>query len=146
MNLSPNPIVIGLQAVPYLVTLAGLHYIIFKPVLAHLAGREDAIEGARGRAAELESKLAARTAEYEEKLTAAKAEVTELQAQKRADAQAEADALVAEARAAADAKLEAAVQEVQQQAAVAREGLRESADSLATRIASQVLGRPIAAK
>ena len=144
MDITPNPLVIGLQVVPFLITILGLYSIIFKPMLAHLEGREDAIEGAQGRAKELEDKLAARAAEYEEKLTAARTEMAELRASRRADAMAEADAMVKAARTEAETEVDAAVQAVQKQAAEARQGLRGSSAVLAQHIASQVLGRPVA--
>lgn len=144
MDITPNPLVIGLQVVPFLITILGLYSLIFKPMLSHLEGREDAIEGAQGRAKELEAQLAARATEYEEKLTAARIEMAELRASRRAEALAEADALVKAARTEAEAELDAAVSAVQSQATAAREGLKGSSAVLAQHIASQVLGRPVA--
>lgn len=144
MDITPNPLVIGLQVVPFLVTIIGLYAIIFKPMLQHLEGREDAIEGAQGRAKELEDKLAARAAEYEEKLTAARLEMAELRSTRRNEALAEADALVKAARSVADGEVETALQAVQKEATDARQGLRGSSAILARHIASQVLGRPVA--
>jgi F-type H+-transporting ATPase subunit b len=144
MDITPNPLVIGLQVVPFLITILGLYSLIFKPMLAHLEGREDAIEGAQGRAKELEAQLAARAAEYEEKLTAARIEMAELRGSRRAEAMAEAEAMVKAARTEAEAELDAAVSAVQSQATAAREGLKGSSAVLAQHIASQVLGRPVA--
>jgi F-type H+-transporting ATPase subunit b len=144
MDITPNPLVIGLQVVPFLITILGLYSLIFKPMLAHLEGREDAIEGAQGRAKELEAQLAARAAEYEEKLTAARIEMAELRGSRRAEAMAEAEAMVKAARTEAEAELDAAVTAVQSQATAAREGLKGSSAVLAQHIASQVLGRPVA--
>lgn len=144
MDITPNPLVIGLQVAPFLVTIVGLYTIIFKPMLQHLEGREDAIEGAKGRAQELQDQLAARTAEYEEKLNAARAEMAELRSSRRATALSEADTMVKGARAEADAEIDTAVKAIQQEAQVAREGLQASSAVLAQHIASQVLGRPVA--
>ena len=145
MEITPNPTLIALQVVPFMVTLLGLYVIIFKPMLAHLDGREDAIEGAKGRAAELQRQLAERAAEYEEKMNAARMEMAELRAARRTDALAEADALVSAARAEAEAEIEAAVSTVQAEAAQARGALKGQAAVLAGHIASQVLGRPVSA-
>lgn len=143
MDITPNPLVIGLQVVPFLITLLGLYSIIFKPMLQHLEGRDDAIDGAQTRARELEDKLAARTAEYEQKLATARAEMAELRASRRAQAIAEADTLVKAARTEAEAEVDRAVAAVQAEATAAREGLHASSAVLAQHIASQVLGRPV---
>ena len=145
MDITPNPTIIALQVVPFLVTILGLYSIIFKLMLAHLEGREDAIDGAKGRAAELEKQLADRAAEYEAKLTAARAEMAELRASKRNEALAEADALVSAARAEAEAEIDAALSGVRAEADEARGALKGQAAVLAGHIASQVLGRPVAA-
>jgi len=144
MVIIPNALVIALQVVPFLLTLLGLYTIIFKPMLAHLEGREDAIEGAQGRARELQEKLAARAEEYDAKLTAARIEMTELRAKRRAEALAEADSMVQAARGEADTRVEGALETVRGEAAAAREGLKGSSALLAQQISSQVLGRPVA--
>ena len=144
MVIIPNPLVIGLQVVPFLITILGLYVIIFKPMLAHLEGRENAIEGAQGRARELQEKLTARADEYDAKLTAARIEMTELRAKRRAEALAEADSMVQAARGEADARVEGALETIRTDAAAAREGLKGSSALLAQQISSQVLGRPVA--
>jgi len=144
MVIIPNALVIALQVVPFLLTLLGLYTIIFKPMLAHLEGREDAIEGAQGRARELQEKLAARAEEYDAKLTAARIEMTELRAKRRAEALAEADSMVQAARGEADTRVEGALETVRGEAAAARDGLKGSSALLAQQISSQVLGRPVA--
>lgn len=145
MDITPNPVIIALQIVPFLVTILGLYVIIFKPMLGYLEGRDDAIDGAKGRAAELEKQLADRAAEYEAKVLAARVEMAELRASKRTDALTEADALVTAARTAAEAEIDAALSSVQAEAEGARDALRGQAAMLASHIASQVLGRPVGA-
>jgi F-type H+-transporting ATPase subunit b len=144
MDITPNPLIIGLQAVPFLITIFGLYAIIFKPMLAHLEGREDAIEGAQGRAKDLEAKLAARAAEYEQKLLAARKEMAEIRASKRAEAMAESDAMVKKAVGEAEAEVDAALQAIRTESDAARQGLQSASAVLAHQIASQVLGRPVA--
>ena len=144
MDIIPNPLVIGLQVAPFLITILGLYVIIFKPMLAHLEGREDAIEGAQGRARELQEKLTARADEYDAKLTAARIEMTELRAKLRGEALAEADSMVQAARGEAEARVEGALETIRTDAAAAREGLKGSSALLAQQISSQVLGRPVA--
>ncbi len=144
MVIIPNVLVIALQVVPFLLTIFGLYAIIFKPMLSHLDGRDDAIEGAQGRARELQEKLTARADEYDAKLTAARIEMTELRAKRRGEALAEADAMVQAARAEAEARVEGALETIRTEATAAREGLQGSSAILAQQISSQVLGRPVA--
>jgi F-type H+-transporting ATPase subunit b len=144
MVIIPNTLVIALQVVPFLITILGLYVIIFKPMLSHLDGREDAIQGAQGRARELQEKLTARADEYDAKLTAARVEMNEFRATRRAEALAESDTKVQAARGEADALVEGALETIRAEAGAAREGLKGSSALLAQQISSQVLGRPVA--
>ncbi|HCH62787.1 MAG TPA: hypothetical protein DFR83_08285 [Deltaproteobacteria bacterium] len=144
MDVFPNPLVIVLQVVPYLITLLGLYSIIFKPMIQHLDGREDAIDGAQDRARELQEQLAARAEEYESKLNAARIEMTEQRAKRRAEALSEAETMVQAARGEADKQMEGALETIRSEASAAREGLRGSSALLAQQISSSVLGRPVA--
>jgi F-type H+-transporting ATPase subunit b len=144
MVIIPNTLVIALQVVPFLITILGLYVIIFKPMLSHLDGREDAIQGAQGRARELQEKLTARADEYDAKLTAARVEMNEFRAQRRAEALAESDTKVQAARGEAEALVEGALETIRAGAGAAREGLKGSSALLAQQISSQVLGRPVA--
>jgi F-type H+-transporting ATPase subunit b len=144
MVIIPNTLVIALQVVPFLITILGLYVIIFKPMLNHLDGREDAIQGAQGRARDLQEKLTARADEYDAKLTAARVEMNEFRAQRRAEALAESDTKVQAARGEAEALVEGALETIRAEAGAAREGLKGSSALLAQQISSQVLGRPVA--
>jgi F-type H+-transporting ATPase subunit b len=144
MVIIPNTLVIALQVVPFLITLLGLYVIIFKPMLSHLDGREDAIQGAQGRARELQEKLTARADEYDAKLTAARVEMNEFRAQRRAEALAESDTKVQAARGEVEVLVEGALETIRAEVGAAREGFKGSSALLAQQISSQVLGRPVA--
>ncbi len=144
ISFMPNPVMVGLQTVPFLLTVGGLHFLIFKPMLEYLEGRDDAIEGAGGRAKELEAKLAARAEEYEKKLHAAKVGINEMRAERRAVAASEAASIVAAARAEADAEIEAAIARITTERDAARSALATTSQQLADQIAAQVLGRAAA--
>jgi F0F1-type ATP synthase membrane subunit b/b' len=58
MNIIPDPILVVLQALPFLVLLAGLHVILYKPMLAYLAERREATAGAKKAAQELQERAA----------------------------------------------------------------------------------------
>ncbi len=140
----PNPVVVGLQAVPFLLTLGGLHFLIFKPMLEYLEGRDDAIEGAGGRARELEAKLVERAGEYEQKLHDARVSIREFRTGRRAVAMQEAEAIVSAARTESDAEVEVALARVATERDQASAALATSSALLADEIAHQVLGRAAA--
>lgn len=145
MQILPNPTMVALQVMPFLATLLGLYFIIFKPMLGYLSGREDAISGAKHRASDLRKQLAERMADYERKAAAARVELTERRGAKRATALAEAEALLAAARGEVEAQTSSAVAQLHQEAEVARAELRSNAGRLASQIAGRVLGRPLQA-
>ncbi len=80
MNIVPIPLVVLLQAIPFLLTVVALYAIILKPMLAYLDARSQATEGARKEAEGLQAQAEAQTNEYEKRLSAARAEVTALRA------------------------------------------------------------------
>jgi F-type H+-transporting ATPase subunit b len=144
MQILPNPTIVALQIVPFLVTLLGLYFIIFKPMLGYLTGREDAISGAQHRAKHLRKQLAERVADYEQRSAAARAELQAMRAQRRAVAMAEAQSVLAAARVEVEAQTATAVGQLGAQAAQARADLQANAAALSARVAAQVLGRPLA--
>lgn len=144
MDIIPNPTLVALQMVPFVVTLAALYFIIFKPMLGYLAAREKLIEGDREEAIRMEKEVADKLAEVEERLTAARAEVTELRATLRAEATEAADARIKQAQAAADAQIAEAVATIHAERDAARAELELTARSIAADIAGRVLGRTVA--
>jgi F-type H+-transporting ATPase subunit b len=143
MNIIPDPFLALLQVVPFLVLMAGLHAILFKPMLAYLHDRTHATVGARKDAQALSEKADARLAELEAALARARSEVADLRAARRADAQRAYQAVITEARQAADLQIGDAVDVIHGEATQAREQLDAHARTLARDIASQVLGRPL---
>jgi F-type H+-transporting ATPase subunit b len=144
MQILPNPTIVALQIVPFLVTLLGLYFLIFKPMLGYLSGREDAISGAQHRAKDLRKQLGERVADYEQRSAAARAELQAMRAQRRAAALGEAQGVIAAARVEVEAQTTAAVGQLGAQAAQARVELQASSAALGARVAGQVLGRPLA--
>lgn len=143
MQILPNPTIVALQVVPFLVTLLGLYFVIFKPMLGYLSGREDAIVGAQHRAKDLRKQLAERVADYEQRSAGARAELAGMRAQRRAAASAEAQAILASARAEAEAQTAATLATLDAEARKARAELQANAAALSARVAGQVLGRPL---
>ena len=144
MEIMPNPVMTALSAIPFLVTILGLYFIIFKPMLQYLDERLKAMEGGAAEAKGLEARIAEQTAEYEQKLKAARVQIIDLRTRMRAEAEAEVDAKLAAARAEAETEVEAARASIQAEADAARAGLEDTARALAGNIAGQVLGKTAA--
>lgn len=144
MEIIPTPVVVFAQVFPFLVTLVGLWFILFKPMLAYLDGRSAMIMGERQKAAEIEAQLTARMNEYQARLTAARAEVVDLRSTRREAAVSEYNAIVARARREAEGRLADAVRDLSVQREAARESLERSSGALGEQLAAQVLGRDLA--
>lgn len=145
MNLTPDPLLIFLQLLPFLALMGLLHVILWKPMLAYLHERERATVGAKKSAEELAARADARMADYEAALEKARNEVAEFRSARRAEAQKAHGEVVGAARKEADARIGAAVKQIQADAAVARGELDNIARGMAGELASEVLGRPVEA-
>ncbi len=143
MQITPNLYLIAIQAIPFLFTAVALNFIIFRPMLAYLDERREAMTRGRREAEELDAQVRERMARYESRLAEARREIAALRKQRRSEALAEAEALVAAARERAEARVEEAVAEIARAEAEARAELRAGAERLALQVAGQVLGRPL---
>lgn len=146
MNIIPDWTLVGLQVLPFLTLMAGLHFILFKPMLAYLQERRDATQGARKEAEALQDKAALKLTQWEAAFARAQAEVAEYRARRRAEAQAVYQKRIAEARAEAETRLADAVEVIQGEAALAREDLVKIARILSQDMATRALGRSLAAQ
>ena len=143
MSIIPDPILALLQVLPFLVLMLGLHFILFKPMLAYLEARDHATVGARHEAEALAAKAEAKLRDYEQALEKARNEVAEFRAARRAEAQKVYTAKVASAREAADKRLGSAMATIATESREARSQMGGRARALAVDAASQVLGRPV---
>lgn len=132
-----------LQLIPFLVTVFGLHAIILKPMLAHLAERERHIDGFKGEADSLKDEVAAKVGELDAKLADARREA----ALERGQLRKEAKAAEAELLKAARARSEVVVGEARTALATDRKAasvqLQATARGLSSSIASTILGRQL---
>jgi len=141
MSITPNFLVILLQAIPFLLTIFALQKIIFAPMLAYLSERLAATEGARKEAAALQAQATSQTEAYEQKLAAARAEISALRATRRAEAMLVYRARIDQARRDADQRISAALEGIRADEATARASLKGSSLALAEQIADQLLPR-----
>ena len=70
MNIIPDLVLTALLMAPFLVLVAGMHFILYKPMLAYLDARANATVGARKEAEELQARAASRLNEWEVALEA----------------------------------------------------------------------------
>lgn len=144
MQIIPNPTMVVLQLFPFLLTLFGLYFIIFKPMLAYLEGREKAMTEGRVEAQGLQAEIDERVRKMEVSLEAARKEVAQLRANRRKGGAAAYDARIRAAREEAERKIEAALASLRAETEVVRAGLSAETEAVASQIASRVLGRDVA--
>jgi F-type H+-transporting ATPase subunit b len=145
MNVIPDPTLILLQAIPFGITLIALYFILFKPMLAYLDERADATIGARQKAKELEALAEEKALALQGELKKAQVEIGAIRTQSRNDALAEYNTIIEAARIEANQKIDAATAELAQETSSARQALRGAANDIASQIASQAIGRDLAA-
>src|SRR4030095_13021305 len=86
VTIIPDPALVLLQALPFLLTIFALKAIIFDPMLAYLDGRHDATVGGRKEVTELQAKAEAHLAAYEKRLHHARREAPPPPSKRRPDA------------------------------------------------------------
>jgi F0F1-type ATP synthase membrane subunit b/b' len=144
MEIYPDPIHVVLLTLPFLVTMLGLHVILWQPLLGYLDERDATADRARHEAHELESASTELMTKIESRLAAARQHIGTIRQQARQRALAREAEIVAETRTEADQRLDQALKQIAADKKVAAQSLRETATDLSKQIAAQVLGRPVA--
>ncbi len=145
MEITPDTMLVVLQALPFFTAVAGLHFILFKPMLAYLQARRAATVGERQAAEALKEQAGRKLQQWDVALGRAHAEVADFRAQKRSEAQAEYGRQVASARALAERHIAEQLAVLQGEAATARAEVGRMARGIASDMAASTLGRPLAA-
>lgn len=128
----------------FLLLLAVLWLLLWRPYLRVRDERVARVEGAREKAAELESEAAARLARIETALAEARRAGEADMAKLRLQAQASEQQIVAEAQAAARQMLTEARAKLAETVATEKANLEQQTTSLAQKIAEKALGRSLA--
>lgn len=144
MEIIPDPIHVALLTLPFLVAMAGMHLILWRPLLAWMDERDTLSTSARKEADELDHAAEEQLARIEDRLAAARHEVHTVRAEARARALAKEAVIVAEARSGADGRVQEAVGKIRTDREAARSTLQATAKDLSTDIAGRVLGRQVA--
>lgn len=134
---------IFLQFVNFVVLMAILNAILYRPMRNMLKHRKETIDGSHERANELESQIDEKMARYEEKLQEAKLQGNQEKNQLRQAAAGEEAKILGEARDEATQRLQAVKDQVAGEADAAGKKLKTDAETLAGDIATKILGRAL---
>lgn len=131
------------QIVNFLVLMLVLNQFLYKPIRKVLADRQTEIGGAKKRAADVDADVQEKVALYEARLREVKQRAHDDRSAMIKEAQAEETATLEKARKEASDTLGAIKSKVAQEAADAKNLLREQARSLSMEICEKVLGRSL---
>lgn len=139
MEILPDPWILFLQAIPFTLTLWMLHTVLYKPMVAYLQDRDQAIYGSRRDAEALQAKASEKLEEYELALSSARKEASSARTEARRVALVAREEKIAAARAAADTQINEAVSVISGEKELAAKELERIASGLAQEIAQSVL-------
>ena len=132
-----------LQFVNFMILMAVLNALLFKPLRAALQARKEAIAGSRAKVQDIDEQVQAQIARYEAQLQDARLRGGLERATLRKTAQAEEAKILGEANQVSAEKLQTIKVQIQTEAGVARQALRNETEALAKNIAGKVLGRAV---
>ena len=130
-----------LQFANFMILMAVLNALLFKPLRAALQARKETIEGSRAKVLDIDEQVQAQIARYEAQLKEARKQGGEERAALRKTAQEEESRILGEAKQTSAGKLQDIKEQIQKEAATARQSLRDETEVLAQEIATKVLGR-----
>lgn len=134
---------IFIQAGIFLLLMAILHPLLFKPWLATRERREQAISGTSDAATGLRARADELGREYDARLTAARTQATSVRSDAVKTGEADRQRQMADARAAAGAELSELRARLTRDAEEARAALATRVDGIAQDIATKLLGRAV---
>lgn len=131
-----------IQAINFLVLLAILNQIFFKPILRIQNERKEAVDGARKSAEDRMRELKSMREGYHQKLDKARQEAFELVSSQVATAAQAREAEMSKVNAEMDARMNEAKEQLASQEAGLRSSLEKEINPLAELIVAQLLGGP----
>lgn len=132
-----------LQFANFMILMAVLNALLFKPLRAALKARKETIEGSRAKVQDIDEQVQAQIARYEAQLQEARLQGGQERAALRKTAQEEEARILGGANQKSAEKLQVIKEQIQEEASVARQALRDETEALAKNIAGKVLGRAI---
>ena len=132
-----------LQFANFMILMAVLNALLFKPLRAALQARREAIESSKAKVHDIDEQVQAQIARYEAQLQEARLQGAQERATLRKAGQEEETRILGAANQTAAEKLQTIKEQIQEEAGTARQALRNETEALAREIAGKVLGRAI---
>ena len=132
-----------LQFANFVILMAVLNSLLFKPLRAALQARRDTIDGSKVKVQDIDEQVQAQIARYEAQLQEARQRGAQERAKLRKAAQDEETGILTQANQHATVKIQSIKEQIQQEAGGARQALRDETEALAKEIAGKVLGRSV---
>ncbi|MDH3454140.1 MAG: ATP synthase F0 subunit B [Desulfuromonadales bacterium] len=132
-----------LQFVNFMILMAVLNALLFKPLRAALQARRETIEGSRAKVQDIDEQVNAQIARYEAQLQQARLQGGLERQTLRKTAQEEEARILGAANQKSSEKLQVIKEQIQEEANTARQALRNETEAIAKSIAGKVLGRAI---
>ena len=132
-----------LQFVNFMILMAVLNALLFKPLRAALQARRETIEGSRAKVQDIDEQVHAQIARYEAQLQQARLQGGQERQVLRKTAQEEEARILGAANQKSAEKLQVIKEQIQEEANTARQTLRNETEAIAKSIAGKVLGRAI---
>jgi F-type H+-transporting ATPase subunit b len=143
MEVVPTPALTIMLAIPFLVTVFALRFILFKPLVEYLLERDRASADARAEAMKLETAASHRLDEVEKRLAGAREQAMAVRTEARKKAADQEAGILQAARAEAEARVSSAIATITSERQIASMSLRDTASALSGDIASRILGRVV---
>jgi F-type H+-transporting ATPase subunit b len=132
-----------LQFANFMILMAVLNALLFKPLRAALQARKETIEGSKAKVQDIDEQVQAQIARYEAQLQEARQEAGQERAALRKTAQEQEGLILGDAKQTSAEKLQIIKSQIQEEADAARKSLRSETETLAKDIAYKVLGRAL---
>jgi F-type H+-transporting ATPase subunit b len=132
-----------LQFANFMILMAVLNALLFKPLRAALQARREAIESSKAKVHDIDEQVQAQIARYEAQLQEARLQGAQERATLRKAGQEEETRILGAANQTTAEKLQTIKEQIQEEAGTARQALRNETEALAREIAGKVLGRAI---
>ena len=145
MEVIPSLPLAAALALPFLTTFVALYFILFKPMLAYLAGRDAATEGARQMAARLDQEAKTTLDDLQIRLLNLRDEISAFRGESRKRVNDATNTLLGEARDKAEENMKSSLKTLDTDRTTASSTLRQNARDISRDIVVQVLGREIQA-
>lgn len=132
-----------LQFANFVVLMAVLNALLYKPLRAALQARRETIEGSKAKVQDIDEQVQAQIARYEAQLQEARQQGGLERAALRKAGQEEEARILGEANRKSAEKLQSIKAQIENEAGAARQALRNETETLAKEIAGKVLGRAV---